>query len=48
LVELVDPLLSRKADISAVDDEGRTPLRVALDEKQLDLAAALKGLGATE
>jgi RNA polymerase sigma factor (sigma-70 family) len=48
LTELVHPLLSRKADINATDDEGRAPLRVALDEGQTEVAVALQEYGATE
>jgi RNA polymerase sigma factor (sigma-70 family) len=48
LSELIAPLLSRQADINAIDDEGRTPLRVALDESQEEVAIALQENGATE
>lgn len=45
---LVDPLLLRKARINARDDEGRTPLGVAIVENRPAMAGLLRSRGATE
>jgi RNA polymerase sigma factor (sigma-70 family) len=39
--ELVEPLLDHGADIGALDDEGKTPLRVAVESAQQTVAALL-------
>jgi ankyrin repeat protein len=40
-VDLVEPLLSRGADLEARDDEGRTPLEVAVEAGQAELVEML-------
>ncbi|MGH9838002.1 MAG: ankyrin repeat domain-containing protein [Blastocatellia bacterium] len=42
LIELIEPLLARSADLDALDDEGRTPLRVAMEERQNEAAETLR------
>ncbi len=46
LAELVGPLIDRGADINALDDEGKTPLRVAIESNQLEVADLLLNSGA--
>ncbi len=46
LIELIEPLLARGADLGALDDEGLTPLRVATDEHQDKAAELLRHRGA--
>jgi RNA polymerase sigma factor (sigma-70 family) len=41
-VQLMEPILKRGADVIAEDDEGRTPLRVAIDENQEKAAEILR------
>lgn len=48
LIELIEPLIARGADLGALDDEGRTPLGVAIEEKQDKAAASLRRHGAPE
>jgi RNA polymerase sigma factor (sigma-70 family) len=43
---LVLPLLERHADLSRRDDEGKTPLEVAIDANHLDIADILRSRGA--
>ncbi|HEU4387618.1 MAG TPA: sigma-70 family RNA polymerase sigma factor [Blastocatellia bacterium] len=47
-VELIGPLLARGADLEARDDEGRTPLDVAVEEKQDQAAEMLRRVGAQQ
>jgi RNA polymerase sigma factor (sigma-70 family) len=42
LIELIEPLLARGAAIDAIDDAGRTPLRVAMEEHQDEVAELLR------
>lgn len=42
LVELVELLIARGGDVNAVDDVGRTPLDVAIEEKQGEAAEVLR------
>ncbi|HYY96787.1 MAG TPA: sigma-70 family RNA polymerase sigma factor [Pyrinomonadaceae bacterium] len=44
-VELIAPLLARGAEVNARDEEGRTPLRVALEEGQEEAAETLRRAG---
>ena len=44
--ELVEPLIDGGADINALDDEGKTPLRVAIESAQRDIADLLLNRGA--
>lgn len=44
--ELVKPLIERGADINALDDEGKTPLRVAIESAQQEVADLLLSRGA--
>lgn len=46
--ELIDPLIDRGADVHAIDDEGKTPLRVAIESNQLSSAELLHLRGARE
>jgi len=46
LVGLIVPLLARGADPGATDDEGRTPLAVAVQDNQNEAAAVLRRGGA--
>jgi len=46
LDELVEPLIERGADINALDDEGKTPLRVAVESAQQEVADLLLSKGA--
>lgn len=45
-VGLVQPLIERGADINALDDEGRTPLRVASEANQQQVEDSLVQIGA--
>ena len=47
-VELVAPLLERGADVDALDDENRTPLKVAIESGQHEIADLLRRCGATD
>jgi RNA polymerase sigma factor (sigma-70 family) len=44
-VELIDPLLRHGADVHARDNEGRTALRIAIDQKQEQAAEILRRKG---
>jgi len=44
--ELVEPLIERGADINAFDDEGKTPLRVAVESAHQDVADLMLNSGA--
>ena len=44
--ELVEPLIDRGADINAPDDEGKTPLEVAIESAQQEVADLLLNRGA--
>ena len=44
--ELVEPLIDRGADIKAPDDEGKTPLEVAIESAQQEVADLLLNRGA--
>jgi ankyrin repeat protein len=46
-VELVGPLLERGADVDALDDENRTPLQVAIEANQHEIANLLRAGGAS-
>jgi RNA polymerase sigma factor (sigma-70 family) len=46
--ELVESLIERGADINALDDEGKTPLRVALESDQQEVTDLLLNRGAHE
>jgi len=46
--ELIGPLLERGADLNARDDCGRTPLQIAIEEKQEGPAEILRQQSATE
>jgi RNA polymerase sigma factor (sigma-70 family) len=46
LAELIEPLVERGADINVLDDEGKSPLRVALDSAQHQIADLLLQMGA--
>jgi RNA polymerase sigma factor (sigma-70 family) len=48
LIELIEPLLARGAGLNTLDDEGRTPLGVAIEEKQDQAAESLRQKGAKE
>jgi len=48
LIELIEPLLARGADLNTLDGEGRTPLGVAIEEKQDQVAERLRQKGAQE
>jgi len=48
LIELIEPLLARGAGLNTLDDEGRTPLGVAIEEKQDQAADKLRQSGAQE
>lgn len=48
LIELIDPLIAYGGDINAIDDEGRTPLGVAVEEKQNEAEELLRRRGAQE
>jgi ankyrin repeat protein len=41
-VDLVEPLLTRGADHEARDDEGRTPLDVAVEARQAEMVEVLR------
>jgi ankyrin repeat protein len=43
---LVLPLLERGAELSRRDDEGKTPLEVAIDARHDDIADVLRSRGA--
>jgi ankyrin repeat protein len=43
--ELVEPLIDRGADINAPDDEGKTPLQVAIESAQQEVAELLLNRG---
>ena len=43
--ELVEPLIDRGADINAPDDEGKTPLQVAIESAQREVAELLLNRG---
>ena len=45
-IELVEPLIDRGADFNALDDEGKTPLRAAIESAQQDVADLLLNRGA--
>jgi RNA polymerase sigma factor (sigma-70 family) len=45
-VDLIRALIERGADINALDDEGRTPLRVAIEANQQQVASSLLQIGA--
>jgi RNA polymerase sigma factor (sigma-70 family) len=45
-VELVEPLIDRGADINAPDDEGKTPLRAAIESAQQEVVDLLVNRGA--
>jgi ankyrin repeat protein len=47
-LSLLGPLLDRGAAINAKDDQGRTPLEVAIEEKQHEAAELLLQRGATK
>jgi ankyrin repeat protein len=47
-VELVGLLLERGADVNAVDDENRTPLQVAIESDQHEIANLLRDEGASD
>ena len=40
--DLLEPLLERGADLKAKDDEGRTPLEVAVEAGQAEMAEMLR------
>jgi ankyrin repeat protein len=42
LAELIEPLIACGADLCALDEDGRTPLDVAIEEKQYQTAEALR------
>ena len=44
--ELIELLMERGADVNAVDDEGKTPLEVAIDSDQKEIASLLISRGA--
>ena len=44
--ELVEPLIDRGAAINAPDDEGKTPLEVAIESAQQEVADLLLNRGA--
>ena len=44
--ELVEPLIERAADVNALDDEGKTPLRVAIESGQQEVSDLLLQRGA--
>jgi ankyrin repeat protein len=48
LIELIEPLLARGAGLNTLDDEGRTPLGVAIEEKQDQAVERLRQKGAKE
>ncbi|MCI0487214.1 MAG: sigma-70 family RNA polymerase sigma factor [Blastocatellia bacterium] len=48
LIELIELLIAHRADINAIDDEGRTPLAVAISEKQYKAADLLRRRGVQE
>jgi RNA polymerase sigma factor (sigma-70 family) len=45
-LDLVQPLVDRGADINAIDDEGRTPLRIAIESARHNVEETLRKLGA--
>lgn len=47
-IDLLKAILSRTTDINARDEEGKTPLRVAIEEKQEAAAELLRKSGAQE
>ncbi len=48
LIELIDSLLAYGGDLNSLDDEGRTPLAVAVEEKQQEAEELLRRRGAHE
>ena len=44
--ELVEPLIKRGADINEPDDEGKTPMRIAIESAQQEVADLLLIRGA--
>jgi RNA polymerase sigma factor (sigma-70 family) len=48
MIELIEPLLARGADLNAQDDAGCTPLRAALENRQNLVADILRQKGAHE
>lgn len=45
-IELIELMIARGADLNVLDDEGRTALKVAIEEKQDEAAALLRERGA--
>ncbi len=48
LLELIEPIIARGGELHARDDEGRTPLAVAIDAGAADAAQLLRNHGAKE
>jgi RNA polymerase sigma factor (sigma-70 family) len=46
LVELIEPLIARGGDLNAIDDDGRTPLQMAIEEGQDEAVSLLRQEGA--